>query len=96
MIESSVESKNTVLFVNLTAMISAAVNCLGPDHGFLYLGSIQTLTNVISNKVDLERKNAAILLGNLSKNEACREKMRETHAIEVLSSISGSLGLSKK
>ena len=95
MIESSSKENNTVLFVNIAAMISASCNCIGPEYSIKYIGNIKTLTHVISNKVDLEWKNAAILLATLSKNEECKEKMWELHALEVLASISGSLNIKK-
>lgn len=91
MIEETASYSNPVAFINLSAMISASINCLGPDFALNFISNIQTLTNIISNKVDIERKNAAILLATLSKNEECKEKMRETHALEVLMSLSAPL-----
>ena len=76
------------MFVNITACVSAACNCLGLEHCLFYYNNIATLTDIISNRIDTERKNAAVLLATLSKNEKCKERMRETHALEVLISLS--------
>lgn len=48
---------------------------------------IVPLIKVISNKTDLVRKNSAVLLSTLSKNEENKKWMQENHGTEVLISV---------
>ena len=52
-----------------------------------FRATIPSLTTVAKDKVGLARKNAALLLAKLAREEGNKEKMRECHSIEVLMSI---------
>ena len=54
---------------------------------------IVPLINVTKEKVDLVRKNAAVCLAKLSKDEQNAKVMRENHGTEILVSLSKALAI---
>jgi len=49
---------------------------------------IEKLLFVVKEKIGLERKNAAIFIAKLAKNEDNLNVIRELHGIEILHSLS--------
>jgi len=76
------------LFVNVCASITAFVTAF-PERLIEYQSLIIPLIKVISNKTQLVRKNAAVLLAKLANDEKNAEIMRANHGTEVLVSLRG-------
>ena len=82
----SKESKTTERFVNVCNCIKRFVEKY-PKFLSKFENLIECLLDTVSNEIGLMRKNAAILLGSLSKNEENLERIRDLHGIEILNSI---------
>lgn len=75
-------------FVNICAAMSAFVDYF-PDWIEMLREIVPLLIEIAKEKVDILRKNAAILLAKLAKNEKLQPYIRELHGIEVLMAIGG-------
>lgn len=75
-------------FVNLCATLSAFVDHF-PEWIEMLREVVPLLIEIAKEKVDILRKNAAILLAKLAKNEKLQPYIRELHGIEVLMAIGG-------
>jgi tetratricopeptide (TPR) repeat protein len=71
---------------NLCLLISRIVETL-PAHLSTFRSVIPTLIQIISSKLGPVRKNAAICVAKLAKEEGNREVFRECHGLEVLQSV---------
>ncbi len=76
------------MYVNVCASITAFVTAF-PKRLIEYQQLIVPLINVISNKTQLVRKNAAVLLAKLANDEENAVVMRANHGTEVLVSLRG-------
>jgi len=81
-------------FVNACAGTSAFVVCF-PDRIREFESIITDLIFVIKEKTEVIRKNAAILLAHLAKDEELNKVVRANHGFDVLMSLKGVFGASK-
>ena len=81
-------------FVNACAGTSAFVVCF-PDRVREFESIITDLIFVIKEKTEVIRKNAAILLAHLAKDEELNKVVRANHGFDVLMSLKGVFGASK-
>ena len=58
-----------------------------PERSAEFKSMIVPLITLIKEKVDLIRKNAAVCLAKLSKDDLCGKVMRENHGTEILVSL---------
>lgn len=72
-------------FCNATVVAGDLVEIYGGLHE--WKGVLARLINVVKEKVNLMRKNAAIFLAKLAKNQENLEVIRSLHGIEVLQSV---------
>ncbi len=77
-------------FVNVCGALSAFLHHF-PDWAEMLRETVPLLINVAKEKVDVLRKNAAILLAKLAKNEKLLPYIRELHGIEVLMAVGGAV-----
>jgi hypothetical protein len=82
------ESESWDLYVNVCASITAFLTAF-PERLPEYQSLVIPLIQVISNKTQLVRKNAAVLLARLANDEKNAEIMRANHGTEVLVSLRG-------
>ena len=74
------------VFVNCCASSVAFVDCF-PERSAEFQPMILDLINVIKEKTELVRKNAAILLAKLAVNEDNNKFIRANHGFDVLMSL---------
>jgi len=86
MTQEYMDTWNREKFINLAGLVSAFLDCF-PNTASEYTSLIQDLTAIIKDKVDLERKNAAVLVAKLAKDETCKEAMRQNHTMQILMSL---------
>jgi hypothetical protein len=58
-----------------------------PEKQIAFKSLIVPLIKVMSDKIDLVRKNSAVLLAKLTMNEENKKEMQANHGTEVLISI---------
>jgi hypothetical protein len=80
-------------FVNACAGSSAFVVCF-PDRVREFESIIPDLIFVIKEKTEVVRKNAAIFLAHLAKDEELNKVVRAHHGFDVLMSLKGVFGAS--
>ena len=76
---------NEQRFCNASIVIGSMVEIFGGLEAFREI--IERLIDVVRNKVNLMRKNGAILLAKLSKEPGNLEKIRALHGIELLQNV---------
>ncbi len=81
-------------FVNACAGSSAFIICF-PDRIREFESIITDLIFVIKEKTEVIRKNAAILLAHLAKDEELNKVVRANHGFDVLMSLKGVFGANK-
>lgn len=82
-------------FINSCSSISAFVDVF-PEKAQAFSALIVPLITVMKEKTDLARKNAAVCLAKICKDEENAKVMRANHGTEVLLSLSSVLGGSVK
>lgn len=74
------------MYVNICASITAFVTAF-PERLPEYKSLIVPLIKIISEKTEIVRKNAAVLLARLANDEENGKIMRANHGTEVLVSL---------
>ena len=90
MLSENMTNWNREKFINLSGLISASLESFpttASDYGEL----IPDLTKVLKDHVDMERKNAAVLLAKLAKDEGNKAIMAQHHTMQVMMSIGSNL-----
>lgn len=77
-------------FVNCCACVSSFIDCF-PLHIEDFQATIPALINVVGEKLDILRRNAAVLLAKMTKSEKNMEIIRKNHGMDVLMSVGGAL-----
>jgi hypothetical protein len=90
LLSQSIDPWSREKFINLSGMVSASLESF-PDSSKEYGDLIPGLTNILKEKIDLERKNSAVLLAKLARDESNKKLMNEHHTMEVLMSVSKNL-----
>ena len=90
MLKENIDTWNREKFINISGLISAFLDWF-PSTTSEYGSLIPDLTLIIKDKVDMERKNAAILIAKLAKDEDLKKEMAKYHTMEILMSLGGNL-----
>ncbi len=85
-IKDSGEKKLKERFVNACTTISRFLKKY-PQYLQEFKGVIAILIKTVEDDVGLVRKNAAVLLSNLARDETNKEIIRSLHGIELLTSV---------
>jgi hypothetical protein len=88
--EDCVKNQDWAMFINASASITGFVTVF-PERMPDYKCLIKPLIDVVSNKTEVVRKNAAVCLAKLSQNEENGVIMRANHGTEVLLSLRSQL-----
>ena len=80
------KDENWDAYVNICSSISAFAGAF-PEKQIAFKMLIVPLIKVMSDKIDLVRKNSAVLLAKLTMNEENKKWMQQNHGTEVLISI---------
>ena len=86
----SIDEKNEILFCNTANFFSVLLDIDFDYRKLIYKelkGKIVELIEIAKDRIGNWRKNSAILLGKLSKDEDCKEELRRNHGMDVLMSI---------
>ena len=86
----SYSDEDWALYVNYCASITAFVGAF-PEKSRSFKELIVPLIKVMGDKIDVIRKNSAILLAKLVKDEECMKIMKANHGTEVLVSLQNQL-----
>ncbi|CAD8101303.1 unnamed protein product [Paramecium primaurelia] len=90
------QSDNEMIYCNCCNLIGQIIDLLSPIKGEVNACSIfnQTIPRLLSfvkDKTGNSRKNSAILLAKLTKDQCNLQKLRDLHGIEILQSVIGKL-----
>ncbi|CAD8205846.1 unnamed protein product [Paramecium pentaurelia] len=90
------QSDNEMIYCNCCNLIGQIIDLLSPIKGEVNACSIfnQTIPRLLSfvkDKTGNSRKNSAILLAKLTKDQGNLQKLRDLHGIEILQSVIGKL-----
>jgi hypothetical protein len=89
-LSESMNTWNREKFINYSGLVSASLDTF-PATSTLYVDLIPQLTEVLKDHVAMERKNAAVLLAKMARNEEIKKIMKKHHTMEVLMSLGGNL-----
>ena len=89
-LEQSIQEWDRDSFINVSGLISASLESF-PGTSSKYGDLIPDLTSIVKDKIDLERKNSAVLLAKLARDEENKKLMNKHHTMEVLMSLGGNL-----
>ena len=84
------DEKNEILFCNTANFFSLLLDIDFDYRQYIYKQlkrKIVELIQISKDRIGNWRKNSAILLGKLSKDEECKEELRKNHGMDVLMSI---------
>ena len=84
--KGALKEQNWETFVNTCGSMSAFYDCF-PERAEEFQGIILELINVVKDKTEVVRKNAAILLAKLAQNEENNKYIRANHGFDVLMSL---------
>jgi len=74
----------------MSGLVSSSLDAF-PNSVSEYADLIPGLTNILKDQVDLERKNAAVLVAKMARNEEMKKLLHKHHTMEVLMSVGSSL-----
>jgi len=86
MLVESMETWNREDFINLSGLVSSSLDCF-PESATEYSDLVAGLTDILKDRLELERKNAAVLVAKLARNEEVKKVMVKHHTMEVLMSL---------
>ncbi|CAI2384675.1 unnamed protein product [Moneuplotes crassus] len=89
-LKGTIDEWNREKFINYSGLISASLESF-PESSTSYADLIPQLTQILKDHVDLERKNAAVLIAKMAKNEENKKLMVKHHTMEVLMSLGSNL-----
>ena len=90
MLKENIDNWNREKFINISGLISAFLDWF-PNVASEYGSLIPDLTLILKDRVDLERKNAAIVIAKLAKDKDLKEEMNQYHTMEILMSLGSNL-----
>jgi len=87
--------KENERIINTMSLMNSIIT-LSPSNGFVLKPIIQTVINIAKDKLDLLRKNSAILLAKVAKSSEEMEKLvRELHGIDVIMNVAKFIKIDK-
>lgn len=87
--------KENERIINTMSLINSVITFI-PNKSFVVKPIIQNIINIAKDKLDLLRKNAAILLAKIAKSSDDMEKVvRELHGIDVIMNVAKFIKIDK-